>query len=416
MGDFWKAANEKMLSAAKILNLKPEMVEYLMKPIRTEEFTIPLRMDDGKMKVFTGYRVLHNNALGPCGGGTRFSPTLDMDEAKALAMTMTIKWAIVGLSMGGSKGGVRVDPSKLSSMEYERLCREYVRQVTQIGPGNDSLGADMGTSIRAVGWMADEYERRVGRSDAAGMIDKPTCLRGTLGIDDQVAQGVRALMEEISAGYSLLPGDTTVAIQGFGAVGSTSTQMFTEEGYKVVAVSDVYGAITNPDGLDVPALLAHVKKTGSVIGFEKAKAISNEELLEMDVDILMPSAVQDVITEKNADKVRASIVLQAANGPVTYEADKILYQRGIVNLPDVLTNAGGIVINSLERIQALTEDFWDAEKVRFEQGKRMKNAYRAVSDCAKQYRISLTEAAWVHALELVTAAIRARSAGWDYEG
>lgn len=416
MSSFWEAANEKMLNAAKIMGLKQEMIDYLMKPIRAEEFSIPLRMDNGKMRVFRGYRVFHNDALGPCGGGTRFSPTLDMDEVNALAMTMTIKWAVVGLSMGGSKGGVRVNPAELSNMEYERLCREYVRRVGFTGTWHDNLGADMGTSITAAGWMADEYERRVGHHDPAGTIDKPVCLRGTLGIEDQVAQGIRALMEDIAVDYNLVPAETTVAIQGFGAVGRTTTEVLTNEGYKVVAVSDVYGAISNPEGFDVPALLEHVKKTGSVVGFAGAKAISNEELLEMDVDILIPGAIQNVITEENADKIRARIVLQAANGPVTYEADQILHDRGIVNMPDVLVNAGGIVINSLERIQALTEEFWDIDRVHMEQGKRMKASYQAVKEVAKRYNISLTEAAWVHALERVTAAIRARCPGWDYEG
>ena len=410
---FWEAASNNLMRAAKKMNLAPEMIDLLKSPMRSEEFLIPLRMDNGKMKVFTGYRVYHNDALGPSGGGVRISPTLTMDEAKALAITMTIKWATVGLNMGGSKGGIVADPSKLSPMEYERLVREYVRRVGFTGTWLDNLAADMGTSVKAAGWMADEYERRVGHHEATGVIDKPTVLRGTLGVDDQVAQGIKFLMAEVAKDYSFNIPETEVVIQGFGAVGKTTTQVLSGEGYKITAVSDVHGAIWNPNGLDVPSLMEHFKAAGTVVGYAQAKAITNEELLELPCDVLIPAAIQDVITQENADRIKARIVVQGANGPVTPEADEILYAKGITNIPDVLANAGGIIINSLERIQGLTEDFWDLEHVQHALGKRMANAYRETCSAAAQYQVSMTEAAWINALSRVRAALCARCGGWE---
>lgn len=412
MESFWEAANDNLMHATKIMGLAPEMVDYLKEPIRTDIFTIPLRMDDGSMKVFKAFRVFHNDALGPCGGGVRFSPTLDVDEVKALAITMTIKWATVGLPFGGSKGGVCVDPSKLSPMEYERLVREYVRRVGCTGTWHDLLGADMGTNIKAAGWMADEYERRVGHHDPAGTIDKPPVLRGTLGIEDQVAQGIKPLLAEVVKDNGMKISETTVVIQGFGAVGKTTSDVLNAEGYKITAVSDVYGAICNPDGLNVPALIAYFNEKKTVVGFPEATAISNEELLELPCDVLIPAAIQGVITENNADRIKAKIIIQGANGPVTGEADRILSEKGIQNFPDVLCNAGGIIINSLERIQGLTEDFWDIDRIHTSQAKRMVNAYHECVATAKKYNCTYVEAAWVNALEKVCAALRARCGGW----
>lgn len=412
MASFWEAASDNLLRTAKIMDLAPEMVDYLKEPIRTDIFTIPLRMDDGKMKVFKGYRVFHNDALGPCGGGVRFSPTLDVDEVKALAITMTIKWATVGLPFGGSKGGVCVDPSELSPMEYERLVREYVRRVGTTGTWFDLMGADMGTNITAAGWMADEYERRVGHHDPAGTIDKPTVLRGTLGVEDQVAQGIKPLLAEIVKDNEMEIDKTTVVIQGFGAVGTTTSDLLSKDGYKILAVSDVSGGIYDPKGLNIPEVLDYYKEKKTLAGYPNAKAICNEELLELPCDVLIPAAIQDVITEENADRIKAKIIIQGANGPVTGEADKILCNKGIQNFPDVLCNAGGIIINSLERIQALTEDFWDIDRIHEAQAKRMVNAYHECVATAKKYHCSYVEAGWVNALEKVCAAIRARCGGW----
>lgn len=412
MASFWESASDNLMSAAEKMKLEPAMIDYLKEPIRTDIFTIPLRMDDGSMKVFKGYRVLHNDALGPCGGGVRFAPNLDVDEAKALAITMTVKWATVGLPFGGSKGGVTVDPATLSPMEYERLVREYIRRIGSVGTWFDLLGADMGTSITAAGWMADEYERRVGHHDPAGTIDKPTVLRGTLGIDDQVAQGIRPLLNEIIKDNGMKPSETEVVIQGYGAVGKTTSEVLTEDGYIITAVSDVYGAIWNPKGLNVAKLVEYYTEKKTIVGFPDAQEITNSELLELKCDVLIPAAVQNVITEENAENIKAKIIIQGANGPVTAEADKIISARGIQNFPDVLSNAGGIIINSLERIQALTEESWDIDRIHEAQAKRMVNAYHECVETAAKYQCTYSEAAWINALEKVCGAMRARCGGW----
>lgn len=413
MGSFWESASENLQHAAKALNLAPEMIDLLKEPMRMEEFQIPLRMDNGKMRVFMAYRAYHNDALGPSGGGVRISPTLTPEEVKALALTMTIKWSTVGLPMGGSKGGIVANPRELSPWEYEQLCREYVRRVGFTGAWIDNLAADMGTNTTATGWMLDEYERRVGHHSPASIIDKPTLLRGTVGVEDQVAQGIRFLTRQVAMDMNFEPAKTDVVIQGFGAVGKSTAITLAKEGYKIIAIGDVYGSIINRNGIDVAKLVEHFKKTGTIVGFEGAQAIENkDELLELECDILIPGALQNVITEENADRIKAKVVIQGANGPVTPEADKIMTDKGIIDVPDVIANAGGIMINAFERTQGFTEEFWDEDRVHKAMDKLMTNAYREAIATSKEYNVSLTEAAWINGLKRVSAALRARCSAW----
>lgn len=412
MGMFWEGALSNLTKAAKTLNLEPEMVKMLSKPMRFVEFQIPLRMDDGSMQVFTAYRSFHSDALGPSCGGVRISPTLTPDEVNALAMTMTMKWATCGLPMGGSKGGIVADPTKLSRWETEQLCREYVRRVGHTGTWIDNLAADMGTNIRVLGYMLDEYERMVGHRCPSGVLDKPVILGGTLGMDDCVAYGVRCLALEICRERSMDPKNTRAVVQGYGAVGRNSAEVLDSEGFKVLAVSDVFGAIMNPDGLDIKAVSEHFWKTGSVVGAPGATAITNEELLELDCEILVPGALQDVITEKNADNIKASVILQGANGPVTPEADKILSAKGVLNVPDIIANAGGIILNQWEREQGITTNYWDLPTLRSATQKRLIEVYHSAAKVAEEYNVTMTEAAWINALINVSSAIRARGSAW----
>lgn len=410
MSKFLEAAQKRICRAEELLNLEPEMVELLNKPMRTLEFQFPLRMDNGKVRIFSAYRVYHNNALGPTGGGTRISPTLTMEESKALALIMTIKWAVINVPLGGSKGGITADPSQLSEWELERLCRAYVRHLGFKGAWVDFPGADIGTNIKCLGWMLDEYEQIVGFHNPTAVIDKPTILRGGLGIEDPVGHGLCYLALEVCKGKALVPQSCRVVIQGFGDVGSTAAQTFIKEGFKIIAAGDINGAILNPSGLDIPKLMIHVEKTGTVADFSEAQAITNQELLETECEILIPTAIDNVITEQNADRVKAKIILEGANGPVNPSADKILIDKEIDVIPDVIANSGGVIVNSFERTQGLYDRYWDIDTVHERLKKKILHAYKEAVKTAGEMGVSVTEAAWVNALQRVCAAVRAR--GW----
>ena len=414
MSNFWETAESNMKKAAETLKLEPAMLEMLSKPMKFLEFQIPLRMDNGEMQVFTAYRSYFCDALGPSCGGVRISPTLTKDEVNALAMTMTMKWATCGLPMGGSKGGIIADPAKLSAWEKEQLCREYARRIgpSLMGTWVDNLAADMGTNITYLGYILDEYERMVGHRCPSGVLDKPVILGGTLGMDHCVAHGIRCLALEICGQRGWNASATKVVVQGYGAVGRNSAEILHSEGFKVLAVSDVFGAVMNPDGLDIPAVSEHFKKTGSVVGAPGTQTISNAELLELKCDILVPGALQDVITEKNAPNIKAAVVLCGANGPVTAEADAILFKRGIQNVPDIVGNSGGIIINQWEREQGITTNYWDLDTIHAATKKKLIAVYHDTEKTAAEFGVSMTDAAWINALRRVSSAIRARCSAW----
>lgn len=410
MHNFLEAVQYRLRKAAELLKLEPKIVEFLSKPIRTEEFQIPLRMDNDEVQIFTGYRVCHNDALGPPCGGVRIKPGLTSDEVKALALNMTIKWAVANIPKGGAKGGIAADPLRLSKREMEQLCRAYVRRVSLKGAWIDILGADLGTNTKAIGWMLDEYEQIMGFHSPAAFIDKPPILGGTLGIEDSVGQGLCYLALEIIKSKGLDPQSCRVAIQGFGSVGSSAAKLLDKEGFHIITVGDIRGAIYAPSGLEILKLMNHVKQTGSVAGFPGARVISNQDLLETECEFLIPAAVEHVITEENADRIKTKVILEGANGPLSPSSDKILLEKGILIIPDVVANSGTIILNQFELTQGLYDMYWDLNTVNEGLKKRILKSYEETRDTAGKMGISLIEAAWVNALRKVSEAVYKR--GW----
>ncbi len=407
---FWEATKLRLQTAGKLLNLEPEMVELLSKPMRVSEFQIPLRMDNGKLQIFTAYRVCHNDGLGPTKDGTRIVPDLTLDEVKALAMTMTIKHAVVDIPAGGGKGGITADPDKLTERELERLCRGFIRRLSPKGAWTDVPGADIGTSYKTQAWMLDEYEQIMGFHSPAAINDKPAIVGGSLGGEEATSRGVFYIALEESKSKGFIPESCRVVVQGFGNVGSNLAKLLYNEGFKLIAVGDIRGAVLAPSGLDIPKLLNHVKQTGSVVDFPEAKPISNQELLETDCEILIPAAVENVINEDNVDRIKAKVILEGANGPVTPLAEKTLLSKGVTIIPDIIANAGGIIVCQFERIQGLYDMYWDLDTIHQRLKEKILKAYQKTVDTAGEMDISLREAAWVNALRKVTAAIRMR--GW----
>lgn len=410
MASFWEATKFRLQTVGKLMGLEPEMVEFLSKPMRALEFQIPLRMDNGKLQIFTAYRVCHNDALGPTKDGTRIIPDLTMDEVKALAMTMTIKHAVVDIPAGGGKGGIAADSHKLSERELERLCRAFIRRLNPKGAWVDVPGADIGTNYKTQAWMLDEYEQITGFHSPAAINDKPAIVGGSLGGEEATGRGVFYVALEVSKRKALNPRSYRVVIQGFGAVGRTAAKLLYNEGFNIIAIGDTRGAISALSGLDISRLVKHKEQTGSVVDFPGARVISNQELLETECEILIPAAVENVINEENAGRVKTEIIIEGANGPVTPSAEKSLLAKGVMIIPDIIANAGGIIVCQFERIQGLTDTYWDLDTVNERLKVRILKAYGEAVSRASEMGISLREAAWVNALHKVSAAIRMR--GW----
>jgi glutamate dehydrogenase/leucine dehydrogenase len=410
MVNFWEATRTRLGKACRSLSLETGLVELLDKPMWASEFQIPVKMDNGEIRVFSAYRVCHNDALGPFCGGVRVRPGLTLDEVKALATIMTIKWAVANIPKGGAKGGIDADPGKLSRLERERLVRAYVRRMIQKGAWSDIIGADLGTDITVIGWMMDEYEQAVGCHSPAAFIDKPTILGGTLGIEDAVGRGLCYLASEIVKNREVRPQTCRIVLQGFGDVGRGAARLFSEEGFKLIAVGDIKGAVHSPLGLDVSKLIDHVKQTGSVVGLPGVEPISNRELLELDCDILIPAAVENVITQENVHRIKTKLILEGANGPISPCAEEILTEKGIAIIPDVVASAGAIIVNQFELTQALYDKYWDLETVREGLREKILASYAETRDTARELEISLPEAAWVNGLNRVREAVCAR--GW----
>ncbi len=410
MASFWEATKFRLETAAKLMGLEPEMVEFLSRPMRAVEFQIPLRMDDGKLQIFSAYRVCHNDALGPTKDGTRIVPNLTLDEVKALAMTMTVKHAVVDIPAGGGKGGIAADAHKLSERELESLCRGFIRRLSPKGAWVDVPGADIGTNGQTQAWMLDEYEQIMGFHSPAAVNDKPAIVGGSLGGAEATGRGVFYVAVAVSKRKALKPQSCRVVIQGLGAVGRNAAELLYNEGFKIIVVEDTRGAISDSSGLDILKLINHKEQTGSVVDFPKARNISTQELLETECEIFIPAAVENVINEENAGRVKTKIIVEGANGPVTPSAEKILLDKGIAIIPDVVANSGGIIVCQFERIQGLTDTYWDIDTVNERLKARILKAYEEMLNTADEMGIPLREAAWVNALDKVSAAIRMR--GW----
>jgi glutamate dehydrogenase len=386
------------------------MYELLKDPIRMVEVRIPIRMDDGKIKVFTGFRGQHNDAVGPTKGGVRFHPEVDYIEVKALAMWMTLKCGIVNLPYGGGKGAVICDPREMSMGELERLSRGYVRALSQVmGPAKDIPAPDVFTNAQIMAWMMDEYSR-IDEFNSPGFITgKPIVLGGSQGRDRATAEGVTIVIEEAAKKRGIDMKGARVVIQGFGNAGSFLSKFLHDAGAKVIGISDAYGALHDPDGLDIDYLLDRRDSFGTVTTlFEDT--ITNKELFELDCDIIVPAAIANQITEENAHNIKASIVVEAANGPTTAEATQILTERGILLVPDVLASAGGVTVSYFEWVQNNMGYYWSEEEVREKLTKKMVEAFDNVYTTATTRNIDMRLAAYMVGVRATAEASRFR--GW----
>ncbi len=395
-------AMEQLKKAAGVMRLTPEKVELLSHPDRVIEVSIPVIMDSGETHVFTGYRAQYNNALGPYKGGIRYHWGVTYDEVKALSFWMTIKCAALGLPLGGGKGGIIVDPKKLSKTELEKLSRGYVRQLWRyLGSDIDVPAPDVYTTGEIMGWMRDEFETCAGKKDPGVITGKSLSEGGSEVREYATAQGGVYCVEELSKKKGFIPGTTTIAIQGFGNAGSHMAEILAGIGYKIVAVSDSKGGVYNASGLDLVALKEHKRTHGSVLNFAFAESIANDELLELPVDILIPAALESVITSENAGNIKAKTILELANGPTTPEADEILSGKGIVIVPDVLANAGGVTVSCFEWQQNTRGEHWTEEVVLSKLKSAMKVAFEDIWNTSEEYGISLRKAAFIQAIKRI---------------
>ncbi|MEM0159062.1 MAG: Glu/Leu/Phe/Val dehydrogenase [Thermoplasmataceae archaeon] len=410
--DPFDIALKQLNKAAEVLRLDQQALDLLSKPMGILEVTFPVKMDNGETKVFTGFRVRYNNARGPAKGGIRFHPKETLSTVKALAAWMTWKTAITNLPLGGGKGGVICDPRQLSVGELERLSRAYIRAVADfIGPDQDVPAPDVYTTPQIMAWMMDEYEKIVRHSAPGVITGKPLELWGSEGRGDATARGGMFVLREAAKKIKLDLSKSTVAIQGFGNAGQFAVKLIHEMfGTKVVAVSDTKGGIYLESGIDYQKLLDHKKKTGSVVNFPGAKNISNEELLELKVDILIPAAIENQIRGDNASKVKAKVVLELANGPTTPEGDEILYKNKVMHLPDFLSNSGGVTVSYFEWVQNNIGEYWTEEEVNKKLDQRMTEATHSVLETAEKYKIDNRTAAYVVSVKRVADAMKAR--GW----
>ena len=403
-------AQRQFDQAASLLELDSGLRAVLREVRREFTVNFPVRMDDGSIRVFTGYRVQHNLTRGPAKGGIRYHPQVSLDEVKALSMWMTWKCAVTNLPYGGAKGGVICDPSELSQKELENLTRRFASEISLlIGPESDIPAPDVNTNQQTMAWIMDTISMEKGYSVPATVTGKPLSIGGSEGRPAATGRGVTVVTLEACRRLDWDPATCTVAIQGFGNVGSVSAQLLSAEGFKVVAVSDVFGGIYNPDGLDVPALLSHQAEHGRVTGFPGAKEeISNSALLELPVTVLVPAALENQFSLENAARIQAKLIVEAANGPTTPEADDIFHQRGVVVVPDILANAGGVTVSYFEWVQDLQSFFWEETEINSRLTKIMQRAYQQVDDLAQEHRTTLRMGAYCLAVKRVADATAIR--------
>jgi glutamate dehydrogenase (NAD(P)+) len=391
---------EEMMSrfdlAAQKLGLDPGLYKVLREPVRETKVSIPIAMDDGRIEVFVGYRVLHNIARGPGKGGIRFDKNVTLDEVRALAAWMTWKCAVVNIPFGGAKGGVICDPQNLSRAELERITRRYTAELMdQFGPERDVPAPDMGTNPQTMAWIMDTYSMHARHTVTSVVTGKPLSLGGSRGRVEATGRGLMLIAREAAPLKGLtLPG-SRVVVQGFGNVGSIASRMCHEAGAKVLAVSDINGGIHDPKGIDVPALIAHYDKNRSFEGFPGVSKVANEALLELDCDILIPAANENQIRQKNAGNIKAKIIVEGANGPTTQRADEVLNAKGVLVVPDILANAGGVTVSYFEWVQDRAGFFWRESEVNERLEDIMVQSFRDVAQMAEKYNVSFRIAAYM---------------------
>jgi glutamate dehydrogenase (NADP+) len=422
----FQRALARLDEAATHVDISAEALQRLRHPKSVLTVSIPLRRDDGSLEFFEGYRVHHSDLLGPGKGGLRYHPWVDLEEVKALAFWMSCKCAVMGLPYGGAKGGIAVDPKRLSMLEVERLSRGFIRKIADfIGPETDIPAPDVYTNERIMGWMMDEYSQVVRKRTPAVITGKPVALGGSHGRSGATGYGGYVCLRELAQDEGWTPAETSVAIQGFGNAGQEIARLLFEAGFRVVAVSDSGGGVYREGGLDVPRLI-HAKNERrklkglycdcSVCEAVAAQEISNKELLELEVDVLIPAALEDVITRENAPDVQARVVLELANGPTTIDADRILEARGVTVIPDILANAGGVTVSYFEWIQNRSGDYWSEDEVRGRLDTKMCAQFRAVLERSRTKKLSLRMAAYVLALERLGAAAEAMGTARFFNG
>jgi glutamate dehydrogenase (NAD(P)+) len=410
--DMWEQSLKQLEEAARLIKLEKELHEVLRHPKRTLAVSVPVRLDDGSVKVFEGYRVQHNQFRGPCKGGIRYHHEVSMSEVKALAMLMTWKCALMNIPFGGAKGGVIVDPSKLSDGELERLTRRFTSEISLvIGPDKDIPAPDMGTNAQTMAWMVDTYSMTTGHSVPQVVTGKPLPIGGSLGRNEATGRGVSYIAAAVvramkgpstSPEFPLL--GKTVIVQGAGNVGSHAARCMQAMGAKIVGISDVKGGVYNPEGIDAEAVFATMPPKTFVQDYCNGARIANEDFLSLECDILVPAALGGVITAENASRIKAKIIVEGANGPTSPEADEILEAKGITVVPDILANAGGVTVSYFEWVQGLQWYFWELEEINKKLGRVMTSAFDTLWALSKRENVSLRKAAMMIAVSRVAEA------------
>ncbi len=410
VGNAYVTALAQYDRAVSFLNLPSGVVEFLRYPRREFTVNFPVKRDDGRVEMFTGYRVHHNTVLGPSKGGIRYSIHVSMDEVRALAMWMTWKCALAGIPYGGAKGGVVVDPKTLSAHELEALTRRYaVELIPLISPHSDIPAPDMGTNPQIMAWIMDTYSMTVGYSVPAIVTGKPLNIGGSQGRNEATGRGVvLCMIEALKRWPNMTPENTRVAVQGFGNVGANAAAYAEELGFKIVAVSDVTGGLYNDNGLDIAAVRAYAAEHGGMAGCKLGDSITNSELITCPCDVLLPSALEGQITGRNAGQVKARLVVEGANGPTTPEADEILNDRGVFLVPDILANGGGVIVSYFEWVQDLQSFFWEEDEVFRQLARAMKRSYDSTENSAEEHGVDMRTAAQILAIRRAADAVLTR--------
>ena len=406
----YKMALQQLAIVAELLELDSKIHEFLKYPERELTVHFPVQMDDGSVRIFTGYRVQHNRARGPSKGGIRYHPHADLDEVRALAMWMTWKCAVVNIPYGGAKGGVMCDPKKLSLKELERLTRRYATEISVIiGPESDIPAPDVGTDPQVMAWIMDTYSMHKGYTVPAVVTGKPIAVGGSEGRIEATGRGLVMVANRCSQMLNIPLQGARVVIQGFGSVGSAAAKFFHEAGAKVVAVSDALNAVYNPKGLDVPVLLKHcIRREGTLPQYAEGEVITNAEMLELPCDFLVPAALGNQITSENAERIKARVIIEGANGPTTPEADRILNEAGVFLVPDILANAGGVIVSYFEWVQDLQSFFWSEDEVNQKLERVLISAFDEVVRTAKTRKVDMRTAAYIIGVGRVADAIVTR--------
>ncbi|MEW5799634.1 MAG: Glu/Leu/Phe/Val dehydrogenase [Bacteroidota bacterium] len=395
--------------AAEILGLEDGVYQYLKTPVKQVTVSIPIQMDNGKVEIFEGHRVVHNDILGPSKGGIRYAPDVNIDEVKALAAWMTWKCALLNVPFGGAKGGVKCDPTKLTAVELEKITRRYTANMMEVfGDDKDIPAPDMNTNEQTMAWIMDTYSMHMRKTVSGVVTGKPLLIGGSLGRREATGRGVMIVTLGAMDKLGMKAKDTSVVVQGFGNVGSTSAQLLREQGCKIVGIGDVTGGYYNKRGIDIQKALEYVKQNKTLNGFTGAEKVTQSELLELECDVLVPAAKEDQITHKNASKIKAKIIAEGANGPTTAKADPILNERGIVVIPDILANAGGVTVSYFEWVQNRVGYYWSLDRVNRRLERMMKASFDNVYDTASKHKVALRIGAYIVAIDKVAKTLKIR--------